>query len=155
MIEQYVFVSAGLLGVFSLLKLSWQDVFNKRMVDEREVYFVLGICSLVVFTQVGFMLITQMLVRIFAAAVLGGVFTNTLKLAGVDTKLIIAMFTLFFMDEWGVGLAFGGILLITSLVYFVYLKLTWKPLPKPYLPVILIAWVLTFAFRLYYLPMLL
>lgn len=141
---EWLIISALAIVVsLPLLKLTWQDVYNKRMVDERQVYFIMGAISLMFLLrtyEVGFFKFAYLLI---ASLILSQAFHHQLGLGSPDTSLIQLFVLLFSLYEWQLGVLFVAILLITTLAYLGWCKLLCKPLPQPYLPVILITWALT------------
>lgn len=133
------------LGSMVLLRLTWQDLFNNRMVDQRQVYFILGMSSLIVVVSminVGAIYVT---IAIVLSVLVGGFCSKTMGLGIPDTQLISCFFLLFSMAGFWLSSIFTATLLITSLLYYAYNKLLCKTLPQPYLPVILISWTLTWV----------
>lgn len=133
----------ALLSVLSLLKLNYQDLFKNRDVDERDVQFFIGAITLLIVTHLPVIGLKWAVFGTFLAILFGSAVTVTFKLGSVDGQLITAMASLFFMNDGWLGLGFMGILLLATLLYLLYCKLTWKPLPQPYLPVITTAWIIT------------
>lgn len=136
-------LSLALIGFFTLVKLTWQDVYNDRMVDMRQVHFLLGAISLMVFVMTYNQGFFSFLLKFGGSILIAFVFTKGLNLGEPDRDLITAMILLFAMYEWQLAGVFSVILLISTILYLGYKKLTWKKLPQPYLPVILVTWILT------------
>lgn len=143
MIDSVLVVGVFVLVLFCLVKLTWQDIHNNRLVDERQVYFILGAMGIGVFVATynsGFL---PLLAKLAIAITISLVFGLCLKLAQVDSELIAGMALLFLTYNMRTGMVFTITLLTTSVLYLGYNKLLWKPLPQPYLQVILVTWIIT------------
>lgn len=131
------------IGTLTLLKLSWQDIFNKRMVDERQIYLIIGGVSVLVFVEVLHTSILLFVVSLVAGILVSIFCERTMGLGEADPKLILYMVLLFGMFMLQLAGIFVVVLLVTSLLYYAYNKLLCKTLPQPYIPIILIAWLVT------------
>lgn len=140
MIDPQSTITIFLLGLVPLVYLTYQDLFNNRLVDERQVYYFAGITTVVtaiLFTQQGYV---YLLSAVGVSVIIMLLFGILLKIEKVDLKLMSSMLTMFWMMNWHLGIFFIGTLLTSTILYLGYNRLVCKPLPRPYLPVLLFTW---------------
>lgn len=141
LIEAQYFGAMFIIGIIFLIKLTWQDYTNNRNVDERDVRYILGAMSVIIAVQA----VTNSLLfafgMILVSIVISALFGGFLKLGSPDQSLISGMQLLFLVTSPLLGVVFLGTLLSVTVLYLLWNKLLVRQMPRPYLPVLLITWV--------------
>ena len=132
------------VGTFYIIRLTWQDFRNKRMVDDRFNWFMLGVTiTLITSFRHPFWYIISMLGIVIALRML----INKFKLLGAaDAGTITWTFWGYALINPVICLVYGFIFSIITLLYFglkrAFFGKEWRK-PTPFYPVFLLACVIT------------